>query len=73
MIDDRSEPGSWADALRFVPFIADERDGTIFRNWRPTAPLKSALHLFEGGADRNASAFARVSTFHADGDARACP
>lgn len=31
-IDTDSEPGSWADALRFAPWFDLEHDGTLFAN-----------------------------------------
>jgi hypothetical protein len=55
--DNHSEPGAYADALPFPPWIADERDGTLFRNL-PAARFKCPLNPFEGGADTDASAFA---------------
>lgn len=81
MIDTASEPGSYADLLRFPPWIADERDGTIFRNWtplgaqggglttaslRPTVPLKGCFDAGEGSND--AALSAQFLSHHADGD-----
>lgn len=31
-IDDGEVPGAWADAISRPPWIADERDGTVFRH-----------------------------------------
>lgn len=68
-IDTDSEPGAYADALRFPPWIADERDGTIFRNL-PAMRFKSGLDPVEGGADSDASAFVPdlLSPFHNPSD-----
>lgn len=50
IIDNDSEPGSWADALRFPPFISDERDGTSYRNI-PAMRFEQPLDPAEGGGD----------------------
>lgn len=49
IIDTASEPGSYADALRFVPWIED-RDGTCWRNL-PSVAFKQSLDPVEGNTN----------------------
>lgn len=57
MIDAASDPGAYADALRFPPFISDECDGTSFRNL-PAMAFKRLLDAGERSGD--AALFAPV-------------
>lgn len=47
---DTGAGATWAEALLFPPWIADERDGTIFRNL-PAIRFKQALDASEGRPD----------------------
>lgn len=65
MIDTASEPGSYADALRFPPWIADDRDGCLFRN----LPAMAFKRRFDAGEGSNhAAPLAHFLSHHDGGD-----